>query len=65
MKRLTTNRELTYDELYTIYSNNYNGKPKHDYSHFIKVISSLKFHNELIRPKIIWWQTLRITLNKI
>ena len=38
-------------DLYEEYSKRYNGKPKHDFGHFIRVMSQLNHHRTLIRPQ--------------
>ena len=43
------------NESYNKYSQKYNGKPKHNFSHFIKVINMIKHHKTYIRPKIEWY----------
>lgn len=45
----------TYSDLYNDYEKRYNGKPKHNFSHFIRVVSQYDFHRIMIRPKIKWW----------
>jgi hypothetical protein len=42
-------------KLYDDYVVRYNGLPKHDFSHFIRIISMWSHHNTYIRPKIRWW----------
>lgn len=46
-------------DLYEEYSQRYNGKPKHSFSHFIRVCSSLQHYYSIIRPKKIWWINVR------
>lgn len=48
----------TLTDLYNEYSQIYNGKPKHDFFHFIRVMSMLDHHKTYIRPKIVWWSEL-------
>lgn len=45
----------TLTDLYSEYTKKYNGKPKHSFSHFIRIINSIKHHNSYIRPMIKWW----------
>jgi len=49
----------TLNNLYCDYAIKYNGKQKHNYSHFILVMSALNFHHEIIRPQIKWWHDLK------
>ena len=35
----------------------HNGKPKHSFSHFIRVISMVDHHRRYIRTKIEWWSS--------
>lgn len=42
-------------DLYKAYCDHYAGNPKHDFSHFVRVISQWKHHRTLIRPMIAWW----------
>lgn len=48
--------EKSLNTFYEEYKVRHNGKPKHDYSHFIKVMSMIIFHRTMIRPKIKWWE---------
>lgn len=56
--------EKTYHDLYDEYVERYNGEPKHDFGHFIRVMSSLEHHHELIRPRIIFWHGIENKLWK-
>jgi hypothetical protein len=49
----------TLTDLYEEYKNKYNGKNKHNFSHFIRVMSMINHHRTFIRPKIIWWEDLK------
>ena len=57
IKRLTEMRK-TLNDLYEEYKIKYNGKPKHSFSHFIRVISMVEHHRTHIRPKIEWWSNV-------
>jgi hypothetical protein len=57
IKRLTEMRK-TLNDLYEEYKIKYNGKPKHRFSHFIRVISMVEHHRTYIRPKIEWWSNV-------
>ena len=48
----------TLTDLYNEYSQRYNEKPKHSFSHFIRVMSMVENHRTLIRPKIEWWSNV-------
>lgn len=48
----------TLTDLYNEYSQRHNGKPKHSFSHFIRVISMIDHHRTNIRPKIEWWSNV-------
>jgi len=52
------NKDIRY--LYKEYYDKHNGNPKHDFSHFIRVRSSIIHHKEKIRPMIIWWSETRL-----
>ncbi len=56
---MTFGKRKTLSDLYDEYVSRHNGKPKHDFSHFIKVMSMYEHHHTLIRPMIKWWQELR------
>jgi len=43
----------SYIDLYEEYKIKHNNKPKHNYSHFIRVIAHIDHHRTLIRPQII------------
>ncbi len=45
----------TLTDLYEDYKNRHDGKPKHSFHHFIRVMSMIDFHRTYIRPKIKWW----------
>lgn len=55
----------TIDDLWDEYKARYDDKPKHDYPHFITVMSSYKHHSEIIRPMIKHWQRMRKEMNII
>ena len=44
----------TLSDLYEEYKIKHNGKPKHSFSHFIRVMSMVEHHRTYIRPKIEW-----------
>ena len=48
----------TLTDLYDEYSQRHNGKPKHSFSHFIRVASRIDHHRTYIRPKIEWWSNV-------
>lgn len=48
----------TLTDLYDEYSQKYDGKPKHNFSHFIRVISRINHHKTYIKPKIVWWSNI-------
>ncbi len=48
----------TLSDLYEEYKIRHNGKPKHSFSHFIRVMSVLDHHRTYIRPKIEWWSNV-------
>jgi hypothetical protein len=45
-------------DLYEEYKIKHNGKPKHSFSHFIRVMSMIDHHRTYIRPKIEWWSNV-------
>ena len=45
----------TFTKLYKEYSQKYNNNPKHNFNHFIKVMSMIEHHRNIIRPMIKWW----------
>jgi hypothetical protein len=45
-------------DLYNEYTQRHNGKPKHDFGHFIRVMSMIDHHKTYIRPKIEWWSNV-------
>ncbi len=45
----------TLTDLYVEYKIRYNGKPKHSFHHFIRVMTMLEHHRTYIKPKIKWW----------
>jgi len=47
-------------EKYDKYCDKYNGNPKHDFSHFARVVSMVSFHREFIRPKIQFWEEVEV-----
>ncbi len=57
IKRLTEMRK-TLSDLYEEYKIKHNGKPKHSFSHFIRVMSMIDHHRIYIRPKIEWWSNV-------
>ncbi|MFW6246806.1 MAG: hypothetical protein ACOC22_01375 [bacterium] len=56
-------KQKTLSDLYDEYKLRHNGKPKHDFSHFAIVMSSLEHHRTLIRPMINWWYGYK-TMNR-
>jgi hypothetical protein len=48
----------TLTDLYNEYYIRYNRNPKHDFSHFIKVIGRINHHITYIKPKIRWWSNI-------
>ena len=52
--------EKTYSDLYLEYYERYDGKPKYMFPHFITVLSEVSHHRLLTRPRIIWWEELKI-----
>ncbi len=48
----------TFTILYKEYSKRYNNNPKHNFSHFIKVMSMIEHHRTIIRPMIKWWKNI-------
>jgi len=48
----------TLTNLYNEYSQRYSGKPKHSFSHFIRVVSRIDHHRTYIRPQIEWWSNV-------
>jgi len=48
----------TLSDLYEEYKIKHNGKPKHSFSHFIRVMSMVDHHRTHIRPKIEWWSNV-------
>ena len=48
----------TLTDLYNEYVLRYNGNPKHNFLHFIRVMSSIEHHRNYIRPQIQWWSTV-------
>lgn len=48
----------TLNTLWEEYIIRHNGTPKHTFEHFIRVLSSIHHHRELIRPKIEWWSNV-------
>ncbi len=46
----------TLSDSYEEYKIKHNGKPKHDFSHFITVMNMIDHHRTHIRPKIEWCQ---------
>lgn len=57
VEEISTRKTLTI--LYEEYSKRYNGKPKHDFGHFIRVKSHLNHHRTLIRPQYEFMAYLR------
>lgn len=50
----------TYSILYDEYNKRYNNKPKYNFEYFLKVLSSIHHHRELIRPQIKWWSEIKL-----
>lgn len=50
----------TLSDLYKEYEIRHGGNPKHNFSHFIKVVSMVDNHRTYIRPMIRWWEELKI-----
>jgi len=48
----------TLTALYNEYALRYNGIPKHNFSHFIRVMSMIEHHRIHIRPQILWWSNI-------
>ena len=57
-----TLRRLSDDERYAEYVKNCKKKPR-TFGNWLVVTNMVAFHREIIRPRIIWWQTLRKELN--
>jgi hypothetical protein len=45
----------TLSDLYQEYKIRHDEKPKHSFSHFIRVMSEIYHHRTYIRTKIEWW----------
>ncbi len=43
------------NKLWEEYRDRYDGEPKHGYPYFVKVMSKIQHHRELIRPYIDFW----------
>lgn len=52
----------TITNLYEEYVERHNGKPKHSFSRFIRVMSHIIHHKEEIKPQIIWWSDVNKTI---
>ena len=52
-------RRLTDDERYAEYVNNCKKQPR-SFGDWLIVTKKLAFHREIIRPRIIWWQDVRL-----
>jgi hypothetical protein len=51
-------KRKTLTDLYNEYVEKYNGKPKYNFSHFIRVVSMIEHHRIYIRPMIEWWSNV-------